>query len=372
MSDAKADDFYSIELQRAQFVWDLPAGKLSFFGLPAVLFWSNPSLFRMLQPLADEVGVPLFQLLVASNASVGTDEDYRAMVTVLGDTFAEGFLAWGRAVSTAGWGSFTVPHYDAANRTATVRVDNPWELVMQADTGTQWGCPFLQGKIIGIFSHAFGMPCWADATIAQEHGAWSVTFAVKPSNMTLTAEIARLREERRLAEQNQLHDVIASQVAALAEAQAEQVRMQEAALYTQAAIIAELSTPLIPITDHVVLMPLVGQIDSQRAQRVLSTLLEGVAQTSADYAILDITGLPVVDTHVASILLAAARAVRLLGTEVILTGIRPEVAQTLVSLGLSMDGIATRGTVQAGIALATEQGLRHARRTGSEVSHTNG
>lgn len=361
MSDKSSTGTYSIELHRARFEWDLDAGKLSFFGLPSVLFWSNPSLLRMLQPLADEVGIPLFRLLVATNASIGTEEDYHAMVTALGSTFEEGFLAWGRAVSTAGWGNFSILHYDAAACLATVRVDNPWELIMQAGAGTeaQWGCPFLQGKIIGIFSHAFSTGCWADEEIEQDADGTRVTFSIKPSKLTLVAELERLRKNRRITEQHQLRQVIDEQVAALAQSQAEQVRIQEEALQAQAAIIAALSTPLIPISDQVVLMPLIGHVDSHRAQRVLSTLLEGVAETRADCAILDITGLPVVDTQVASILLHAARAVNLLGTEVIITGIRPEVAQTLVALGLSLQGIATCSTVQAGIALATERSQLH-------------
>lgn len=354
---------HSIELQRARFEWELDSGKLTFFGLPAVLFWSNPSLLRMLQPLVEEVGAPLFRLLVATSASIGTDEDYHAMVTALGTTFADGFLAWGRAVSTAGWGSFELTHYDPAARQAIVTVHNPWELLMQEGAAMQWGCPFLQGKIIGIFSHAFGTSCWAEEMIQQQHVSPSVTFTVRPSHLTLATELQRLREVRRAAEQHQLHQEIDAKVAELAALQAERVRLQEEAIQAQAMIIAELSTPLIPITEQIVLMPLIGHIDSHRVERVLSTLLEGVVATKAAYAILDITGLPIVDTQVASTLLQAAQAVRLLGTGVIVTGIRPEVAQTLVGLGLSLDGIETRSTVQAGIALATERSRQHYRQS---------
>src|SRR5689334_17300117 len=122
---------YAIELNRAPFAWDLAEGRLSFFNLPSALFWLHPSLFHMLQPLAHEIGVPLFRLLVAYSSSLGTAEDYHSMVTILGQTFEEGFLAWGRAVATAGWGWFELPQYDAAAKRATVRVRNPWELQMQ-------------------------------------------------------------------------------------------------------------------------------------------------------------------------------------------------------------------------------------------------
>jgi rsbT co-antagonist protein RsbR len=125
---------------------------------------------------------------------------------------------------------------------------------------------------------------------------------------------------------------------------------QEETIRAQAAALAELSTPLIPISDSVVVMPLIGAVDSRRAQQVLEALLEGIGATGADVAILDITGVPVVDTMVANGLIQAAMAVRLLGAQVMLTGIRPEVAQTLVGLGVDLRGIVTHSTLQSGIA----------------------
>jgi rsbT co-antagonist protein RsbR len=102
-------------------------------------------------------------------------------------------------------------------------------------------------------------------------------------------------------------------------------------------------------------MPLIGAVDSQRAQQVIETLLEGIARSGAVVAILDITGVPVVDTQVANALLRAAQAVKLLGAQILLTGIRPEVAQTLVGLGADLSGIVTCGSLQTGIAYATRR-----------------
>lgn len=138
-------------------------------------------------------------------------------------------------------------------------------------------------------------------------------------------------------------------------ADAEREALQEQVIIAQQAALRELSTPLIPITDDVVAMPLIGSIDSGRAQLILETLLAGVAELRAGTAIIDITGVPVVDTQVANALIRAAQAATLLGARVILTGIRPEVAQTLVNLGVNLGGIVTRGTLQSGIAEALGQ-----------------
>ncbi|MFP4437396.1 MAG: PAS domain S-box protein [Chloroflexaceae bacterium] len=134
--------------------------------------------------------------------------------------------------------------------------------------------------------------------------------------------------------------------------EAERATLQQRVIDAQRNALRELSTPLIPISDDVVIMPLIGTIDSQRARQVMETLLTGVAHHQASLAILDITGVSVVDTQVAQAFIQAAQAVKLLGAQVMLTGIQPQIAQTLVHLGVDLRGIQTRSSLQAGIAAA--------------------
>ncbi len=135
-------------------------------------------------------------------------------------------------------------------------------------------------------------------------------------------------------------------------AEAEQSRLREEIINAQKAALRELSTPLIPISDTVLIMPLIGAIDSRRAQQIIEALLGGVAANRAETVIIDITGVPVVDTHVADTLVRAARAVGLLGAQAILSGIRPEIAQTLVGLGVDLGNLVTMATLQRGVAYA--------------------
>lgn len=135
-------------------------------------------------------------------------------------------------------------------------------------------------------------------------------------------------------------------------AEQERIELQEQVILAQQAALRELSTPLIPLTDDLVVMPLIGSIDSNRAQQIIETLLEGASRLQSGTTIIDITGVSVVDTQVANALLRAAQAVRLLGARVVITGIRPEVAQTLVGLGVDLSSITTHSTLQSGIAYA--------------------
>jgi rsbT co-antagonist protein RsbR len=125
-----------------------------------------------------------------------------------------------------------------------------------------------------------------------------------------------------------------------------------AELHRTLELLRQLSTPLVPVMEGILVMPIVGDLDSRRAAQIMETLLEGVTRAGADTVILDITGVPLVDTGVANALIQAARAVRLLGAEALLVGITPEVAQTVVGLGVDLGALVTRGDLRSGIAYA--------------------
>jgi rsbT co-antagonist protein RsbR len=163
------------------------------------------------------------------------------------------------------------------------------------------------------------------------------------------------------ADQVELCQTIANQTAAAVENARLFERVQstlhelEATNRTQAQLLAtvqELSTPVVPVLDDILILPLIGFIDSDRAQRVMEGLLTGIEQTRAQVVLLDVTGVPVVDSGVADHLMRAARAAQLLGAHLVLVGIRPEVAQTIVGLGVHMRDIATRSDLQSGLEYA--------------------
>lgn len=145
---------------------------------------------------------------------------------------------------------------------------------------------------------------------------------------------------------------IATDITERKHSEQERVGLQQQIIQTQQGIVRELSTPLIPLAEGALIMPLIGTIDSLRAQQIMQTLLEGIATERARVAILDITAVKVVDNQVAGALLQAARAARLLGAEVVLTGIGATVAQTLVNLGADLSSMVTLSTLQSGIAYA--------------------
>lgn len=121
---------------------------------------------------------------------------------------------------------------------------------------------------------------------------------------------------------------------------------------TLVGMVRELAVPVVPIIEGIVALPLVGTIDEQRAQQIMANLLGSVNEYKAEIVIVDITGVPLVDTQTASYLLQAAQAVQLLGAQAIFVGIRPEIAQTIVHLGIDTKQLITAANMEAGLRQA--------------------
>ncbi|GEN88210.1 RsbT co-antagonist protein RsbRA [Oceanobacillus sp. FSL W8-0428] len=125
-------------------------------------------------------------------------------------------------------------------------------------------------------------------------------------------------------------------------------------LSLQRVALQELSAPLIPVMERITVMPLIGTIDTDRAKLIMENLLEGTIKHNSEVVLIDITGVPVVDTMVAHHIIQAAEAVRLIGSTCILVGIRPEIAQTIVNIGIDLSKFPTRSTLEKGFTKALE------------------
>ncbi|TFZ03302.1 STAS domain-containing protein [Ramlibacter rhizophilus] len=132
-------------------------------------------------------------------------------------------------------------------------------------------------------------------------------------------------------------------------------RTREEVIRRQQHELLELSTPVIKLWDGVLAVPMIGTLDSQRTQLVMEALLQRIVETGAQLAIIDITGVPTVDTLVAQHLLKTVSAIRLMGADCIISGIRPQIAQTIVHLGIDLQGIASKSSLADALAMALQQ-----------------
>jgi rsbT co-antagonist protein RsbR len=129
-------------------------------------------------------------------------------------------------------------------------------------------------------------------------------------------------------------------------------KSREEVISRQQKELLELSTPVVRLWENILALPLIGTLDSARTQVVMQNLLEAIVQTRSDYAIIDITGVPVVDTLVAQHLLKTVAAARLMGADCLISGIRPQIAQTIIHLGVDLSEVTTKATLADAFELA--------------------
>jgi rsbT co-antagonist protein RsbR len=139
-------------------------------------------------------------------------------------------------------------------------------------------------------------------------------------------------------------------------------RGREEVIRSQQHEMLELSTPVLTLWDGVLALPLIGTLDSARTQIVMETLLQRIVETGAQIAIIDITGVPTVDTMTAQHLLKTVTATRLMGAECIISGIRPQIAATIVHLGVDLGVVTTKATLADAFRVALS-------RSGRTVTH---
>ena len=133
-------------------------------------------------------------------------------------------------------------------------------------------------------------------------------------------------------------------------------RSREEVINRQQQELLELSTPVVKLWEGVLAVPMIGTLDSGRTQMVMESLLQRIVETGSELAIIDITGVPTVDTLVAQHLLKTVTAIRLMGADCIISGIRPQIAQTIVHLGIDLQGITTKATLADALSLALKKG----------------
>ncbi|ABU57947.1 STAS domain-containing protein [Roseiflexus castenholzii] len=166
---------------------------------------------------------------------------------------------------------------------------------------------------------------------------------IEVANATLEAHI-----EERTAAYRRLTDEQRAVVARLEESLRAQQHLNQ--------MIADLTVPVIPVRNDTLVIPLIGSIDASRVQQLLASALQSLERTRARILIIDVTGVAVIDSHVAAALLQVAQAARLMGAETIVAGIRPEVAQTLISLGADLHSMRTAATLQSALAFTFNGG----------------
>jgi rsbT co-antagonist protein RsbR len=341
MAATNPDDLPSITVQGVNFEWDPAQGLVRVFGMPTLAMWIESTLAGMMHGMQRMVGTERFNLCMHGGGRESIEGDWTVISAA--PTFEQGFAELGSYAVTCGWGEWTLRSIDREKCEAVFRVRNNFEALYQQSIGVEWGTNMTGGKFAGFCSRLFGIDCWATQTHFQAKGDEYDEFLVKQSDTSLEEKHNQL-----LSSDRATHADLAVALKRLEDENLERKRAEREA-HQRLSLIESLSAPILEVWDGVLALPILGTLSGDRATTLMERLLEEIQRTRARYAILDVTGVELVDTHTADYLLRVARAVELLGAQCIITGIRPAVAQTMVNLQANLSDIVTRATLRHGL-----------------------
>jgi len=326
--------------------WREAEGLCLWAGAPVVTAWVESTMAGLLVTVQRMVGTERFALAMQQGGRDSIEGDWAVISSA--PTFEEGFAALAHVAAAAGWGRWELVSIDRARLEARVRVHNHWESIAQRALGVSWGATFLGGKLAACFQRHFEVrTCWAEQTRFAAKGDDCDEFVIRPSDRSLEDRIDALFQSEQATKADlavaldRLRDEIAER-----DRSERELREKLELIARQEEAIRALSTPIIEVWDGVLTLPLFGVIDSLRAAEMMDRMLDAIMEKAATYAIIDLTGVDVVDTKTADHIGKLVRAAELLGARCIITGIRPAVAQTMVQIGIDLTKIVTLSTLR--------------------------
>jgi rsbT co-antagonist protein RsbR len=331
----------SITVGGLQFEWDLEEGKFLFEGQDAVLFWTTTAMkmfFDSIEEISgeDAAGVVMETTGFRQGLVVG---DYFADMENVDVAKAADLITY--TYSSAGWGVAQIHDLDMENGTLKVHLKNSWEHKINVAQGKEVGGSFLPAHYAGIFTKLLGRNIWYKVVHSQIEGFDETIIRYFPSGETIEKNIHRLARLKEAEQIRQLENLVEEKTAELSD------------------LIKEISSPIIPVLEDIVVVPLLGTYDEARAEELLVKTLQNLPTHKAKYLVLDLTGLNTKFTHhAASLIDKLGATASLIGTSTILVGISPQMSIVIAESGINLSKFNCFQTLQHGIHYALAQNGR--------------
>jgi rsbT co-antagonist protein RsbR len=328
--------------------WDLQRGLNLWAGMPTLSMWISTSVAGLMAGLCAMVGVERFNLCLQLGGQQSVDGDWG--VISASPSFEEGLRVMESIAWPAGWGRWELLGIDRAQKEARYRVINGWEALYQRALGVNWGSAMVAGKLAGLTSRVFETPCWAEQTSFAASGADYDEFVVRPTDTPIEARMQQLLDagQATSADLAVALQRVKTEIEERARSE-QQLREKLLLIQEQEQALRTLSAPILQVWSGVLAVPVMGGLDESTAAALMERLLHAIDGSATQHVILDLTAVDLVDTTTADQLLRIVRAVGLLGASVVITGIRPAVSQTLVSLGVDLGKITTLRNLEEGL-----------------------
>lgn len=333
--DSKSS-IYKIDVSGSLFDWNLEEGTFNFENDEVVLFWVNTA-FKTLLDAIEEISGEKSAKLVLETAGYRTGnivskfylESNKDKETILNHLPA--------IYLTAGWGKTDIVSFCLEEKKAVVRVKNGWEYKINVAQQKETEGTFLPGHWAGVLSGLFETNVWYKVVKSQVQGDEYSEYEFFESEITPSLNVNAMIQEQSQTAQKELEQKISEQTRVLSE------------------IIKEISSPIIPVIDSILVIPLVGKYEELRAEELLNRTLLNLPKYKAEYLILDLTALKGVDQYTLDFLQKFVKAASLLGTNCIFVGISSELSLQIIESGNTETQIPCFSILQQGISYALDR-----------------
>ncbi|RNF40136.1 STAS domain-containing protein [Planococcus salinus] len=331
----------SLTVGGLHFEWDLEKGKFSFEGQDAVLFWTASAMKMFFDSIEEIAGKEAAEVVLESTGfrqGLVVGEYFTGMEQV--DVEKAAILIT-NTYASAGWGIAEIHGLNEEEGTLEVHLRDSWEHKINVAQNKKRGGRFLPAHYAGIFTNLFGRQIWYEVDHHQIEGHEESVIRYFPSDESIEENIHRLARAKEAEKISQLEQLVDEKTAELSE------------------LISEISSPLIPVLEGIVVVPLLGTYDENRAEELTLKTLQNLPTYKAKYLVLDLTGLNNNFTrHTASLIGKLGAAASLIGTDTILVGISPQMSMVITETGLNLSKFNCFQTLQHGIHYALAQNGR--------------
>ncbi|WP_416148017.1 STAS domain-containing protein [Salipaludibacillus sp. HK11] len=325
-------EVYGIDIE-----WEQESGNMRFSGQFAMVMWVETAMKSFLDTIQEISGCQVADLVLETAG-------YR-MGEIVSDFFKTDeingmFETLLRVYRAAGWGHITLKEYSAENNTAVLQIKDSWEYRVNKKQGRKEESSFLAGHFAGLLTNLSEQNIWYTMVKSQLEGAEYSEYRFSPSKMTPKQNIHELTRHQEQHEIYKLEKMVDERTKELRD------------------LVSEISSPIIPVLDGIVVIPLMGTYDEIRADELLQKTLDKLPEYKAKYVILDMTGISEdVDEYMISLILKMTQATALLGSKSILVGISPKLSieMTKADFNSSESNISSYSTLKHAIMYALSQ-----------------
>ena len=332
------DNQTGINIGGVSFKWDLEKGEFLFKQQDAVLFWVSSAMKSFFDTIEEISGVEASNLVFETTGfrqGIVVGEYFQHMKNV---SVQEAVKLITNTYSSAGWGLAKVEHLNIEEKTFTTKFKNGWEYKINKAQEKSEGGNFMPAHYAGIFSGLLNESIWYEVVKDQLQGEEFTEVNYFPSTITVSNNIRQLARKTEMDEILHLEAVVEDKVRDLTE------------------LVKELSSPIIPVLDGIVVVPLIGKYDEDRSEALLERTLSNLPSYKPSYLLLDLTGLNEnLSQHTASLIEKIGSAAILIGVKTILVGISPQLSITIIQSDVRLSKFDCFQTLQHGIHYALGQ-----------------